>query len=95
MTFWKDSKSILERNNKKHRLKKKNVAPINVVDIEKTFKNLMFMKTKLWNRLCGHLDLVVWIYIQPFYKMNNFLYNDQYQIGQWIVIGSKCLFDSW
>lgn len=38
MIFWKDSKSILERNNKKYKLKKKNVAPINVVELEKTFK---------------------------------------------------------
>jgi hypothetical protein len=43
---------------------------------EKTFSTLTFMKTRLWNRLCEHLDIVVRMFTQPFYIINTFPYDD-------------------
>jgi hypothetical protein len=43
---------------------------------ERNFSNLTFMKTRLWNRLCEHLDLVVCIFAQPFYSIDIFPYDD-------------------
>jgi hypothetical protein len=34
------------------------------------------MKTRLQNKLCEHLDLVVCMYVQPFYTVDIFPYND-------------------
>jgi hypothetical protein len=34
------------------------------------------MKTRLWNQLCEHLDLVVRMFAQPFYKVDTFPYGD-------------------
>jgi hypothetical protein len=34
---------------------------------ERTFSTLMFIKSKLQNQLCEHLDLVVRMFAQPFY----------------------------
>jgi hypothetical protein len=31
---------------------------------ERTFSTLMFIKTRLWHHLCGHLDLVVHMFAQ-------------------------------
>jgi hypothetical protein len=39
---------------------------------EHTFSNLSFVKSKLWNRLTTHLDLVVYMYVQDFYTMKGF-----------------------
>ncbi len=39
-------------------------------------KTLTFMKTKLQNRLCEHLDLVVRMFTQPFYTVDTFPYDD-------------------
>jgi hypothetical protein len=33
---------------------------------ERTFSTLMFMKTRLWHHLYGHLDLVVHTFAQLF-----------------------------
>jgi hypothetical protein len=39
---------------------------------ECTFLNIVFMKTKLWNHLMIHLDLVVWMYAHDFYNYGIF-----------------------
>jgi hypothetical protein len=36
---------------------------------ELTFSNLAFMKIKFQNQFTTHLDLVVHIYVQPFYTL--------------------------
>jgi hypothetical protein len=46
------------------------------IEDERTFLTLTFMKTRLWNRLCEHLDLVVHMFAQPFYMVDSFPYND-------------------
>ncbi len=46
------------------------------VEDERTFSTLTFMKTRLWNRLCEHLDLVVRMFALPFYTIDSFPYND-------------------
>jgi hypothetical protein len=43
---------------------------------ERTFSTLMFMKTRLWNRLCEHLYLVVCMFAQPFYTFDTFPHDD-------------------
>ncbi len=43
---------------------------------ERTFSTLTFMKTRLWHRLCEHLDLLVRMFAQPFHIVNTFPYND-------------------
>jgi trans-aconitate methyltransferase len=58
------------------------VAKLVVVQImgsmedERTFSTPTFMKTKLQNWLCEHLDLVVCMFAQPFYTINTFPYDD-------------------
>jgi hypothetical protein len=42
------------------------------VEDEKTFSTLTFMKTRLWNRLCEYLDLVVRMIAKPFYIVDIF-----------------------
>jgi len=42
------------------------------VEDEKTFSTLTFMKTKLWNRLCEYLYLVVRMIAQPFHIVDIF-----------------------
>jgi hypothetical protein len=49
---------------------------------EKTFLILMFMKTRLWNWLCEHLDLVVCMFAQPFCTVDTFPYD--HAITTWI-----------
>jgi hypothetical protein len=46
------------------------------VEDEKTFSTFTFVKTRLWNRLCEHLGLVVHMYAQPFYIVDTFPYHD-------------------
>jgi hypothetical protein len=46
------------------------------VEDEKTFSTLTFMKIRLWNCLCEHLDLVVHMFAQPFYIVNIIFYDD-------------------
>jgi hypothetical protein len=43
---------------------------------ERTFLTLTFMKMRLWNRRCEHLDLVVHMFAQPFYMVDSFPCND-------------------
>jgi hypothetical protein len=46
------------------------------VEDERTFSTLTFMKIRLQNRLCEHLDLVVRMFAQPFYTIDTFPYDD-------------------
>ncbi len=46
------------------------------IEDERTFLTLTFMKTRLWNRLCEHLDLLVCMFGQPFYTVDSFPYNN-------------------
>jgi hypothetical protein len=46
------------------------------VEDDRIFSTLMFMKTRLRNRLCEHLDLVVRMFAQPFYTVDTFPYDD-------------------
>jgi hypothetical protein len=60
------------------------------VEDERTFSTLTFMKTRLQNSLCEHLDLVVCMYVQPFYTVDTFPYHDA--IATWIEKKTqKCL----
>jgi hypothetical protein len=42
------------------------------VDGERTFFNVNILKSKLWNWLTIHLDLVVRMFAQKFYDLNSF-----------------------
>jgi hypothetical protein len=52
------------------------------VEDDKTFSTLTIMKTRLRNRLCEHLELVVQMFAQPFYTIDTFPYDDA--ITPWI-----------
>ncbi len=43
------------------------------VENKRTFLTLIFMKTRLQNKICEHLDLVVHIYAQPLHTIDNFI----------------------
>jgi hypothetical protein len=42
------------------------------VEDERTFSKMNFLKSKLWNRLTIHLDLVVKVFAQKIYHLNFF-----------------------
>jgi hypothetical protein len=42
------------------------------VEDGRTFSNVNFLKSKLWNWLTIHLDLVVRLFAQIFYDLNSF-----------------------
>jgi hypothetical protein len=46
------------------------------VEDDKMFLTLTFMKTRLRNQLCEHLDLVVHMFAQLFYTIDTFPYDD-------------------
>jgi hypothetical protein len=54
------------------------MAKLDVIQImgfvknERTFSILSFMKTRLRNCLCEHLDMVRWMFAQPFYTIDTF-----------------------
>jgi len=52
------------------------------IEDERTFSIMMFMKTKLQNQLCEHLNLVVHMFARPFYIVDIFPYDDA--IMAWI-----------
>jgi hypothetical protein len=52
------------------------VQILGFVKYEKTFSTLTFMKTRLWNYLCEHLDILVRMFTQPFHIVNTFPYDD-------------------
>ncbi len=55
---------------------------LGLVEDEKTFNNLPFMKSKLHNKLTTHLDLCVHLFTQIFYNVNNFSYDATLQHGR-------------
>jgi hypothetical protein len=60
------------------------VMVLNLVEDERTFSNLAFMKNKLCNRLTTHLDLCVHIFT---YNVTNFPYGAV--IATWMEICMK------
>jgi hypothetical protein len=46
------------------------------IEDERIFLTLTLMKTRLWNRRCEHLDIVVHMFAQPFYMVDSFPFND-------------------
>ncbi len=62
-----------------------NLAEIDVIQVsrsvedEHTFSTLSFLKSKLWNRLCEHLPIVVGMFSQPFFTLNNFPYDATFE----------------
>jgi hypothetical protein len=59
-----------------------NCPIIRLVEDERTFNTLSFMKSKLKNRLTGHLDLVIHMFSQHFYTLENFPYDVAIQEGK-------------
>jgi hypothetical protein len=51
-------------------------AILGSIEDERTFSMLGFMKSKLRNRLGGHLDICVKLFSQPFFTHANFPYGD-------------------
>jgi hypothetical protein len=51
------------------------VQVLGSVEDERTFSTLTFMKTKLQNRLDGHLPVVVGMYSQSHFNLDNFPYD--------------------
>lgn len=47
-------------------------AILGSVEDERTFSTLSFMKSKVRNRLAGHLDACVKLYAQDFFTLRNF-----------------------
>ncbi len=52
------------------------VQNMGIVQNEKSVSILTFMKMRLQNRLCEHLDLVVHMFAQLFYTIDTFPYDD-------------------
>jgi ABC-type antimicrobial peptide transport system permease subunit len=48
------------------------VQVIGSVEDEKTFSTLNFMKSTLWNRSVGHLNIAICMFIQDFYTKETF-----------------------
>jgi hypothetical protein len=48
------------------------VQVIRSVEDEKIFSTLSFMKSMLWNRLVGHLNIAICMFIQDFYTKETF-----------------------
>jgi hypothetical protein len=48
------------------------IQVISIVEDERTFSTLTFMKSKLWNQLVGHLDIVIRMFIQDFFTKDTF-----------------------
>jgi hypothetical protein len=52
------------------------VQVIGLVEDEKCFSTLTFMKTKLQNRLTTHLELVIWMFGQFFFTLQDFPFGE-------------------
>jgi hypothetical protein len=48
------------------------VVVLGSVEDEWMFSNLAFVKSKLWNWLTSHLDLIVHMYAQEFHSLETF-----------------------
>jgi hypothetical protein len=57
------------------------VKIVGIVEEERCFSTLAFMKSKLWNKLIAHLPLVVCMIAQQSYILQNFPYANY--IEQW------------
>jgi hypothetical protein len=62
---------------------------------ERTFSTLSFMKSKLKNRLISHLDLVICMFSQHFYTLENFPYDVAIQKGKEMHVYSIVMMDSY
>ncbi len=51
------------------------VQVIGSMEDEHTFNTISFMRSKLKNRLTSHLDLVIYMFSQHFYTLENFAYD--------------------
>ncbi len=49
------------------------------VEEERTFSGMNFLKSKLRNRLDGHLDMCMRFFCQDFYTMQSFPYDRAYK----------------
>jgi hypothetical protein len=67
------------------------VQMLGLVEDEKTFSNLIFMKNKMCNWLTTHLDLYVYMFTQNFQTLINFPYHEA--IVAWKEICIKCHVD--
>jgi hypothetical protein len=56
------------------------VHVLGIVDDERCFKFVAFLKNKVWNRLNNHLQLVVSMYAQKFFTLQNFPSEDTYEM---------------
>jgi hypothetical protein len=63
------------------------VHVLGFVEDERCFNFVTFSKNKVWNRLNNHLELVVSMYAQKFFTLNNFPYEDTYEM--WFNVQSK------
>jgi hypothetical protein len=52
------------------------VQVIGSVEDERCFPTLTFMKTKLWSKLTTHLKLVIWIFSQKFFTLQDFPFGE-------------------
>jgi hypothetical protein len=71
-------------------LKMVEIAKVHVfgfVEDERCFNFATFSKNKVWNRLNNHLELVVSMYAQKFFTLNNFPYEDTYEM--WSNVQSR------
>jgi hypothetical protein len=69
-------------------LKVVEIAKVHVFGfVERCINFVTFSKNKVWNRLNNHLELVVSMYAQKFFTLNNFPYEDTYEM--WSNVQSR------
>jgi len=47
---------------------------IDNIEDERTFSILTFMKSKLWNQLVGHLNIIIRMFTQDFFIKDSFFF---------------------
>jgi hypothetical protein len=55
------------------------VQVIGSMEDERCFSTLTFMKAKLQNRVTTHLELIIWIFSQKFFTLQNFPFGEAIQ----------------
>jgi hypothetical protein len=55
------------------------VQVISSIEDTRCFNNLNFIKLKLCNELTTHLELVVWMFVQQFFKCFSYLHITNFQ----------------
>lgn len=76
-------------------LKLLNISMVGVIDFikeKRCFNNLNFIKSKFCNQLTMHLDLLVWMFVQQIYMLENFPY--PLVVVAWKDVGTKYGFDT-